>query len=301
MTTYYLPFTPDIKLGQVFGDNPGWGPNPPGGHNGDDWLTPVGTPVHSPGWGTVVFAGEFDTTYQDNWGWNLNYGGKMVVLNMDGPDGPYFEFGHNSELKVVTGQRVAPYQVIALSGATDGGTHVITGPHSHVGCLPPNFNLGTNTYGRVNPRLYMTEYFSGEISLAPEGTVSTPVTQEDDLAEADVKAITASIDFAFQRLMNELPAAVLKAPADYADPETGKSLGKLTSFETMVANQDFQHSATRRLVVDLVSNGTRAIVDAVKSAPSADAAQVAEDAYAAFLKKLDGLELNMSVGKKDVG
>lgn len=176
--TYYLPFSPDIALGQVFGDNPGWGPNPPGGHNGDDWLTPIGTPVRSPGHGEVVFAGAFDDTYADNWGWNLNYGGLMVVLNMDGDDGPYFEFGHNSRLLVSTGDRVAPGQIFALSGNTDGGTHVITGPHSHVGCLPPNFNLGTSTYGRVNPRIYMTEYFDGEGTV--EVSAETPNLQEED-------------------------------------------------------------------------------------------------------------------------
>lgn len=160
---YYLPFEPEIDLGQPFGSNPGLGPNPAGGHNGDDWLTRTGTPVRAAGDGEVVFAGQFDSTYADNFGWNLNYGGLMVVLNMDGDTAPYFEYGHNSKLLVRAGDRVRAGQIIALTGNTDGGTNVSTGPHCHVGALPWNFDLNTNTYGRVNPRSYMTKYWDDSL------------------------------------------------------------------------------------------------------------------------------------------
>ncbi|UKA69592.1 M23 family metallopeptidase [Arthrobacter sp. FW306-06-A] len=170
---YYKPFGPEIPRGQRFGANPGWGPNPAGGHNGDDYLSPTGTPVYAAGDGVVVYAGRFDSTYADNWGWNLNFGGLMIILNLDGADAPYVEYGHNSELLVRTGDRVTGGQVIALSGADDGGTHVITGPHLHVGCLPPNFDLGTSTYGRVNPDIYLTKYWAGGVNYAStESTTS---------------------------------------------------------------------------------------------------------------------------------
>ena len=179
---YLFPFPRSVRRSQDFGANPGWGPNPPGGHNGDDWAVPVGTPVRAAGDGEVVFAGQFDDTYADNFGWNLMYGGLMVVLNMDGATAPYFEYGHNSELRVKTGQRVKRGQVIALSGNTDGGTNVSTGPHCHVGCLPFNFNLNSNTYGRVNPRLFMTDYWDDEAnssaSIGPAGEITT---EEDDM------------------------------------------------------------------------------------------------------------------------
>lgn len=177
--SYLLPFPKSIRRSQDFGANPGWGPNPPGGHNGDDWATPVGTPVLAAGDGVVVFAGEFDDTYADNWGWNLHYGGLMVILNMDGAAGPYFEYGHNSKLLVKSGDRVVRAQVIALTGNTDGGTGVSTGPHCHVGCLPPNFDLSSPTYGRVNPRLYMTEYPDTIGSLSYAGETITPVEEND--------------------------------------------------------------------------------------------------------------------------
>lgn len=172
---YYLPFGPEIKLGQPFGSNPGLGPNPSGGHNGDDWLTWVGVPVRAAGDGEVIFAGQFDSTYEDNFGWNLHYGGNMVVLNMDGAAGPYFEYGHLSRILVRNGQRVKAGDIIAYTGNTDGNTGVSTGPHCHVGCLPPNFNLNSNTYGRVNPRLYMTRYWdAGAGTISAQSATITP-------------------------------------------------------------------------------------------------------------------------------
>jgi murein DD-endopeptidase MepM/ murein hydrolase activator NlpD len=173
---YLLPFDRSIDLGQQYGARPGLSPNPPGGHNGDDWLTPVGTPVRAAGDGVVIFAGEFDDTYADNFGWNLNYGGNMVVLNMDGDDGPYFEYGHLSAIRVKAGQRVKRGDIIALTGNSDGGTGISTGPHCHVGCLPPNFDLSTNTYGRVNPRRYLTDYWDGSTGTINVQSVELQVT-----------------------------------------------------------------------------------------------------------------------------
>lgn len=183
---YLLPFDRSIDRSQDFGANPNNGINPIGGHNGDDWRTPTGTPVRAAGDGIIEFAGQFDDTYWDNFGWNLNMGGLMVVLNCDGPDGPYFEYGHLSLILVVPGQRVKRGDIIALTGNSDGGTGVSTGPHCHVGCLPPNFNINSSTYGRVNPRIYMTEHWDGETpSITYAGTVTpqgatTPNIEEDE-------------------------------------------------------------------------------------------------------------------------
>lgn len=188
MTVYYLPFGPSIQLGQPYGSRPGLFPNPSGGHNGDDWLTPVGTPVRAAGDGVVHFAGQFDDTYADNFGWNLNYGGNMVVLNMDGDTAPYFEYAHLSEIYVNVGDRVKAGQIIALTGNSDGGTGVSTGAHCHVGCLPYNFNLGSSTYGRINPRTVMTAYFDSSIQV--QGSTTQPL-EDDELTaqyETDTRA-----------------------------------------------------------------------------------------------------------------
>jgi hypothetical protein len=154
----------------------------------------------------VVFAGEFDDTYADNWGWNLHYGGKMVILNMDGASGPYFEYGHNSQVLVKAGDRVRRGQVIAITGNTDGGTGVSTGPHCHVGCLPPNFNLGTSTYGRVNPRLYMTEYPDSSGSLSYAGESISSLSEEDDMpfTDKDIKQLVTEGVQDYFRLKGEM-------------------------------------------------------------------------------------------------
>lgn len=188
---YLKPLPKRIGRGQRFGANPNWGPNPPGGHNGDDYLSQVGEPIYAAGDGVVIHAGTFDSTYADNFGWNLNFGGNMVVLNLDGDTAPYVEYGHMDKIYVDAGQRVRRGQVIGTTGATDGGTGVITGPHLHVGCLPPNFNLNTNTYGRVNPDIYLTDYpdeTTGSLSYAGETITPVSATQPkewDDMASID--------------------------------------------------------------------------------------------------------------------
>jgi hypothetical protein len=192
---YLLPFDRSIQLGQKYGARPGLSPNPLGGHNGDDWLTVIGTPVRAAGDGEVIFAGEFDDTYADNFGWNLNYGGNMVVLNMDGDAGPYFEYGHLSKIYVKAGQQVRRGDIIALTGNSDGGTGVSTGPHCHVGALPPNFNLGSSTYGRVNPRIYMTDYWDGDAgTISPQGETISPLEEDDMFTEEDRKLLRATLD-----------------------------------------------------------------------------------------------------------
>jgi hypothetical protein len=99
---------------------------------------------------------------------------------------------------VKTGDRVRRGQVFALSGNSDGGTGVSTGPHSHVGCLPYNFNLNTDTYGRVNPRLFLTDYWddeAGSASIGPAGDIIT--TEEDDMTPEDRRMLKAVYDAIF--------------------------------------------------------------------------------------------------------
>lgn len=243
MSGYYLPFGPEIDLGQPFGSNPGLGPNPPGGHNGDDWLTVTGTPVRAAGDGEVIFAGEFDSTYADNWGWNLHYGGKMVILNMDGATAPYFEYGHLSRILVQNGQRVTAGQVIALTGNTDGNTGVSTGPHCHVGCLPYNYNLGSNTYGRVNPRLYMTKHWDGT-ALASSGTITTPENvQEDDMpiTQDDANLIAQTI---LGAKWNALPAATVGELLNEFRPQHLTIAGKVDGLPAKVLSEPFTRIGT---------------------------------------------------------
>lgn len=196
---YYKPLPRRIQRGQRYGANPGWGPNPPGGHNGDDYLSQVGEPIYAAGDGQVIHAGQFDDTYGDNFGWNLNYGGNMVVLNLDGASGPYVEYGHLDKIFVQAGQRVRAGQIIGTTGKTDGGTGVITGPHLHVGCLPPNFNLNTSTYGRVNPDLYLTDYpdevgmLSAQSAIVNPAPAAQPKEWDEMASEAQIEEVVRRV------------------------------------------------------------------------------------------------------------
>jgi murein DD-endopeptidase MepM/ murein hydrolase activator NlpD len=265
---YYLPFGPEIKLGQTFGSNPGWGPNPAGGHNGDDWLTPVGVPVRAAGDGYVLFAGQYDDTYEDNFGWGLNYGGNQVVLNLDGQTGPYVEYGHLSVMYVKSGERVSAGQIIALTGATDGNTGVITGPHCHVGVLPWNYSLNTSTYGRVNPRLYLTDYWQGQSGSlsAQSATISAPATTQEwdemaskeDLKQA-IREVNAepygTVDSIRYMPINGWNGAVsLEARVLGTDKAVNDLLGKIAGLEELVR----QLSVKQGVVID-----TKAIAKAV--------------------------------------
>ena len=96
----------------------GWRPDPFGSgrtvwHNGYDIAVPVGTPVYPTQVGTVYFAGPYK-----------GYGNLVAVLHGKG----YLSlYGHNSELRVKTGDVVDTGTVIALSGNSGRST----GPHVH--------------------------------------------------------------------------------------------------------------------------------------------------------------------------
>jgi hypothetical protein len=284
---YFKPLPKRIQRGQRFGANPNWGPNPPGGHNGDDYLSQVGEPIYAAGDGEVIHAGQFDSTYADNFGWNLNFGGNMVVLNLDGDTAPYVEYGHMDQVYVSAGQRVRAGQVIGTTGATDGGTGVITGPHLHVGCLPPNFNLNTNTYGRVNPDIYLTDYPDESVTITTQSATITPIQEEDIMASVeDLKNTLLSAE-----VLEAIGKAVHTRPVPYFDPETGQDTGTGTNLAVLAGASDFQHSATRRVL----ASAAGAIVDAVKAAQPQDAANVAQAAYDEFVKKLDATTLKVGV------
>jgi len=248
---YLKPLPQRIARGQRFGANPGWGPNPAGGHNGDDYLSQVGEPIYAAGDGEVIHAGTFDSTYADNFGWNLNFGGNMVVLNLDGDSAPYVEYGHMDQIYVSAGQRVRRGQVIGTTGATDGGTGVITGPHLHVGCLPPNFNLNTNTYGRVNPDLYLTDYPDETGTINTQSATITPI-EEDDMPSLDeiARAVwsykNADIEQrdAYQ-VLRDIPGDTVTKQVPHKDPVTGQDDGQTTSIATMAGYFDFQAVQTR--------------------------------------------------------
>ena len=87
-------------------------------HEGNDFGTPVGTPVHSMSTGTVIEAG-----------WEGGYGNKVEIRYWDGT---VSYFAHLSQIQVSVGEDVTPGEVVALSGNTGHST----GPHLHLEIHP---------------------------------------------------------------------------------------------------------------------------------------------------------------------
>lgn len=87
-------------------------------HEGDDFSTPVGTPVKAMSTGTVIYTG-----------W---YGGGGNTTKIRYWDGTVSFFMHQSRISTKVGQQVSPGQVVGLSGNTGHST----GPHLHVEIHP---------------------------------------------------------------------------------------------------------------------------------------------------------------------
>lgn len=83
-------------------------------HAGDDFATPVGTPLHALHSATVVKAG-FDSGLGNH-------------IELDLGNGIHAEYGHMSVLGVAAGQKLVLGQTIGLSGNTGHST----GPHLHL-------------------------------------------------------------------------------------------------------------------------------------------------------------------------
>lgn len=82
-------------------------------HGGMDMAADVGTPVHAPADGVVVFAGKLDVR------------GNAVII--DHGLGVFSLFAHNSKLIATVGQTVKKGDIISLSG----NTGLSNGPHLH--------------------------------------------------------------------------------------------------------------------------------------------------------------------------
>jgi murein DD-endopeptidase MepM/ murein hydrolase activator NlpD len=87
-------------------------------HQGNDFGTPVGTPLHAMSSGTVVFAGA-----------EGGYGNKVEVEYWDGTVSVY---GHMNTIGVSVGDTVAPGDLVGTSGNTGHST----GPHLHLEIHP---------------------------------------------------------------------------------------------------------------------------------------------------------------------
>ena len=172
---YLDPFPRGTVVSQQFGSNPG-GYNPPGGHTGRDYAVPIGTPIRAAAEGVIRNSGWLTDNYLANDWWLTRMGGDTLVLDCVDVKGrsdtmPTFIYAHLSDSTAQVGELVRKGQVIGYSGNSGTAT---SGPHCHVEMLPPNWDWGNGTYGRINPQF--TEYWD-PTQINPAGDV-TPEPQE---------------------------------------------------------------------------------------------------------------------------
>jgi murein DD-endopeptidase MepM/ murein hydrolase activator NlpD len=101
------------------------------GHNGYDWVVPVGTPLLAVADGTINFAGAERSFFCPLLSREVS--GLWMQLETRSPHGERFwaQYGHLSQLVAVTGQSVRAGDTIGLSG----NTGCSTGPHLHLQVL----------------------------------------------------------------------------------------------------------------------------------------------------------------------
>lgn len=180
---YMYPFPRDTAVSQPFAGGKGSPYNPPMGHTGEDAAVPVGTPVRAAGDGVIELSSWVGENYLANEWWLTQYGGDMIVLNC-GDNEPTFIYAHLLDSIAEVGDRVRKGQVIATSGNSGTAT---TGPHCHIEALPPRWDTNNGFYGRVNPRLYLTEFY-GDIGY---DSTTTPQSTTEPKADDDMTFILA--------------------------------------------------------------------------------------------------------------
>ena len=102
-------------------------------HRGIDIAVPAGTPVKATRKGKVVFAGE-----------RKGYGATVIVEHEDGGRTMY---GHNSLVRVASGETVEAGAVVALSGNSGRST----GPHVHYEEIPAKGRGASWTLAAAKP------------------------------------------------------------------------------------------------------------------------------------------------------
>ena len=114
-------------------------------HAGIDLAAPVGSKIHAPSEGVVVFAGRYDLRRSVGW-WRY---GNLVVLRHD--EKFITLHGHCDEILVKRGQQVAQGEVIATVGNTGWSTN----PHLHYEVRRISESA---EYRPVDPRIYILDH-----------------------------------------------------------------------------------------------------------------------------------------------
>lgn len=152
------------------------------GHAGKDIGCPIGTPIHAPADGTVLYAGWAEdlpgTGPVRAWLLYYNFGGIITVIQHDGW---ISVIAHQSDNNAVQpGMSVKEGQLIGKSGNTKTRTTQVA-PHVHIEALVyMDYRTDVSEgiiYGRVNP-----DAFFGTGAIAPQSGGTTIIKEWDEMA-----------------------------------------------------------------------------------------------------------------------
>ena len=136
-------------------------------HGATDFGTPVGTPILAPDDLTILHAGwAYDlpggpADFGARW-WLLKPprgdqkgGGGIIVLGANANGWVWYD-AHLSSTHLNVGDKVRKGDVVGLSGVTG----IATGPHTHIGMIPANPNVGNGAYGAVDMMPFIDETYA---------------------------------------------------------------------------------------------------------------------------------------------
>lgn len=165
-------------------------------HGAIDFATPTGTPIVAPDDGIIVHS---------DWAWNLpggandwaarwfqlkpavgnTRGGGGIMTVLRNTSGSHWIFAHlSSNDEAPVGKRVKRGDIIGKTGNT--GTS--TGPHLHLGLVPPNPNWSNGTYGSIDPAPWLTIPYAPNTYTSWTGTATKGT---GSAAKAGVTTLTA--------------------------------------------------------------------------------------------------------------
>ena len=181
------------------------------GHNGYDWVMPVGTPIHAAADGTVSFAGGEQPWFCALLGKTVSGLYVNLVHTMPGGERILTTYVHLNRIDVQAGQQVAAGQQIGVSGSTGCSTL----PHLHFTVVREFYTRTGSPNGGVTDPSGWTGTAADPWLMASNGAASSrlwvpgaepPLITSSNTAASRAQAHSPALD-------QSIPAPRLPAPA----------------------------------------------------------------------------------------
>jgi murein DD-endopeptidase MepM/ murein hydrolase activator NlpD len=234
------------------------------GHNGNDYGTPVGTPVKASENGVIHFEG-----YGQNSPWMGGIAGVCCIIDHGSV---YTGYAHLASTIVNRGQAVVKGQVIGYSGSTGAST----GPHLHFEFIGKPINFNNGFAGRLNPANYnlsnaemitleqVKELYSTILERAADsggiahyaGKYTYPFVRSDLLASSEYKTLIANKEAAARARVEAEALVKLEAErkaAAIAEAERLAEVAKLQE-QSKTSQLDIENNSLLKQILELLQS-----------------------------------------------